>query len=157
MCALKLCANNKYTQLLLLLLLTEVFYALRDVLDVPLAIKQYAERFHLVLHLEEIQMEKDIKKYDLYGQTMKKDKTNKKLLVLQVSATFFYDQKNRCNWYNMQLCAICYIFLMPSRSFNTIWSYLRFIIFFPLSVLGSWRGREQAICAKRRSFECVLI
>ncbi|XP_060775441.1 putative helicase mov-10-B.1 isoform X2 [Neoarius graeffei] len=56
----------------------------RGVLEKPLSIKKYAERFHLVLHLEEIQMEEDIKKYDLYGQTMKQDKTNKNLLVLQV-------------------------------------------------------------------------
>ncbi|XP_053355474.1 putative helicase mov-10-B.1 [Clarias gariepinus] len=56
----------------------------RGVLESPLCIKQYAERLHLVLHLEEIQMEEDIKKYDMYGQTMKKDKTNKNLLVLQV-------------------------------------------------------------------------
>ncbi|KAI5608221.1 putative helicase mov-10-B.1, partial [Silurus asotus] len=55
----------------------------RGVLESPLSIKQYAEHFHLVLHLEEIQMEEDIKKYDMYGQTMKLDKTNKNLLVLR--------------------------------------------------------------------------
>lgn len=62
-------------------------------LELPLSIKQYAERFHLVLHLEEIQMEEDIKKYDLYGQTMKQDKTYKNLLVLQVSVNFFMSKK----------------------------------------------------------------
>ncbi|XP_072540773.1 putative helicase mov-10-B.1 [Salminus brasiliensis] len=56
----------------------------REVLETPLCIKQYAECFHLLLHLEEIQMEVDIKKYDLYNQTMTQDKTNKKLLVLKV-------------------------------------------------------------------------
>ncbi|KAI4903009.1 hypothetical protein NFI96_012038, partial [Prochilodus magdalenae] len=56
----------------------------RNVLETPLGIKQYAQRFHLLLHLEEIQMEVDIKKYDLYSQTMTRDKTNKKLLVLKV-------------------------------------------------------------------------
>ncbi|XP_026778492.3 putative helicase mov-10-B.1 isoform X1 [Pangasianodon hypophthalmus] len=56
----------------------------RGVLESPLSIKQYAQRFHLVLHLEEIQMEEDIQKYDLYNQTMKQDKTNKNLLVLEV-------------------------------------------------------------------------
>ncbi|KAI5109137.1 putative helicase mov-10-B.1 [Silurus meridionalis] len=56
----------------------------RGVLESPLSIKQYAEHFHLVLHLEEIQMEEDIKKYDMYGQTMKLDKSNKNLLVLRV-------------------------------------------------------------------------
>ncbi|KTG43417.1 hypothetical protein cypCar_00007987 [Cyprinus carpio] len=46
--------------------------------------KNYTERFHLLLHLEEIQMEVDIKKYDLYSKTMTLDKSNKKLLILIV-------------------------------------------------------------------------
>lgn len=58
-----------------------------------MSVKQYAERFHLILHLEEIQMEEDIKKYDLYGQTMKQDKMNKNLLVLRVSANSFMSKK----------------------------------------------------------------
>uniref|UniRef100_A0AAR2K6N0 RNA helicase n=1 Tax=Pygocentrus nattereri TaxID=42514 RepID=A0AAR2K6N0_PYGNA len=66
-------------------LLTLLFIQiLRNVLETPLCMKHYAERFHLLLHLEEIQMEVDIKKYDLYSQTMTRDKTNKKLLVLKV-------------------------------------------------------------------------
>lgn len=52
--------------------------------------KNYAERFHLLLHLEEIQMEVDIKKYDLYGKTMTLDKSNKKLLILKVSEKHNY-------------------------------------------------------------------
>lgn len=70
-------------------------------LELPLSIKQYAERFHLVLHQEEIQMEEDIKKYDLYGQTMKQDRTNKNLLVLQASVNFSLLFKKFCNCYNM--------------------------------------------------------
>lgn len=58
-----------------------------------MSVKQYAERFQLLLHLEEIQMEEDIKKYDLYGQTMKQDKMNKNLLVLRVSANSFMYKK----------------------------------------------------------------
>ncbi|XP_062852676.1 putative helicase mov-10-B.1 [Trichomycterus rosablanca] len=56
----------------------------RGLLQKPLCMKRYTERFHLLLHLEEIQMEEDIKKYDLYEQTMTRDKNNKSLLVLQV-------------------------------------------------------------------------
>ncbi|KAL6457776.1 hypothetical protein MHYP_G00330060 [Metynnis hypsauchen] len=56
----------------------------RNVLETLLCMKHYAERFHLLLHLEEIQMEVDIKKYDLYSQKMTRDKTNQKLLVLKV-------------------------------------------------------------------------
>uniref|UniRef100_A0A671K5I0 RNA helicase n=1 Tax=Sinocyclocheilus anshuiensis TaxID=1608454 RepID=A0A671K5I0_9TELE len=54
------------------------------VLDSQLCMKNYTECFHLLLHLEEIQMEVDIKKYDLYGKTMTLDKSNKKLLILKV-------------------------------------------------------------------------
>ncbi|XP_048054939.1 putative helicase mov-10-B.2 [Megalobrama amblycephala] len=56
----------------------------RRVLDTPLCMKIYTEHFHLLLYLEEIQMEVDIKKYDLYGKTMTLDKANKRLLVLNV-------------------------------------------------------------------------
>ncbi|XP_051562486.1 putative helicase mov-10-B.1 isoform X2 [Myxocyprinus asiaticus] len=56
----------------------------RRVLEAQLCMKYYAERFQLLLHLEEIQMEVDIKKYDLHGQIMTRDKTNKKLLILKV-------------------------------------------------------------------------
>ncbi|XP_076124950.1 putative helicase mov-10-B.1 [Alosa pseudoharengus] len=56
----------------------------RGVLDSPLCMKSYSRRFHLLLHLEEIQMEVDIKKYDMHAQTMTQDKSNKKLLNLKV-------------------------------------------------------------------------
>uniref|UniRef100_A0A8C7F5C9 RNA helicase n=1 Tax=Oncorhynchus kisutch TaxID=8019 RepID=A0A8C7F5C9_ONCKI len=46
--------------------------------------RNYHHRFHLLLHLEEIQMEVDIKKYDLHHQTMTQDRDNRRLLVLQV-------------------------------------------------------------------------
>uniref|UniRef100_A0A672JMP8 RNA helicase n=1 Tax=Salarias fasciatus TaxID=181472 RepID=A0A672JMP8_SALFA len=44
----------------------------------------YSHRFHLLLHLEEIQMEVDIRKYDLHNQTMNQDPSNRKLLTLSV-------------------------------------------------------------------------
>ncbi|KAK7145167.1 hypothetical protein R3I94_011307 [Phoxinus phoxinus] len=56
----------------------------RRVLDTALCMKNYNERFHLLLYLEEIQMEVDIRKYDLSGKTMTLDKENKRLLILKV-------------------------------------------------------------------------
>uniref|UniRef100_A0A673J831 RNA helicase n=1 Tax=Sinocyclocheilus rhinocerous TaxID=307959 RepID=A0A673J831_9TELE len=53
-------------------------------ISLSVCLSNYTERFHLLLHLEEIQMEVDIKKYDLYGKTMTLDKSNKKLLILKV-------------------------------------------------------------------------
>uniref|UniRef100_A0A667WJK6 RNA helicase n=1 Tax=Myripristis murdjan TaxID=586833 RepID=A0A667WJK6_9TELE len=58
--------------------------AVKSLLNCPLKMKNYAHRFHLLLHLEEIQMEVDIRKYDLHDQTMTQDQGNKKLLVLRV-------------------------------------------------------------------------
>lgn len=58
--------------------------AVKNLLSCPLKIKNYDHRFHLLLHLEEIQMEVDIRKYDLHSEPMTLDQSNKKLLVLQV-------------------------------------------------------------------------
>lgn len=57
----------------------------RGLLQSALRMKTYSSRFHLLLHLEEIQMEVDIRKYDLYNQTMTLDQSDKKLLTLKVS------------------------------------------------------------------------
>ncbi|CAJ1050280.1 putative helicase mov-10-B.1 isoform X2 [Xyrichtys novacula] len=56
----------------------------RDLLNSSLTMKIYSQRFHLLLHLEEIQMEVDIRKYDLKNQTMTQDPRDKKLLILRV-------------------------------------------------------------------------
>ncbi|XP_056414270.1 helicase MOV-10 [Hyla sarda] len=53
-------------------------------LTAPLAFNNYQEKFHLLLHLEEIQMEIDIRKYDQQRQTMEKDKRDHRLLILDV-------------------------------------------------------------------------
>lgn len=57
----------------------------RNLLKCNVQMKTYCSRFHLLLHLEEIQMEVDIRKYDLRNQTMTLDPSNKKLLILNVS------------------------------------------------------------------------
>ncbi|XP_061074539.1 putative helicase mov-10-B.1 isoform X2 [Conger conger] len=58
--------------------------SVRSLLEAPLTAKNYTKRFQLLLHLEEIQMEVDIRKYDLHNRTMTQDKQCKKLLILQV-------------------------------------------------------------------------
>ncbi|XP_019113691.2 putative helicase mov-10-B.1 [Larimichthys crocea] len=58
--------------------------SVKGVLNSALKMKTYSHRFHLLLHLEEIQMEADIRKYDLPNQTMTQDQSNKKLLILRV-------------------------------------------------------------------------
>uniref|UniRef100_A0A8C5DLP8 RNA helicase n=1 Tax=Gouania willdenowi TaxID=441366 RepID=A0A8C5DLP8_GOUWI len=49
-----------------------------------LKMKNYSHRFHLLLYLEEIQMEVDIRKYDLHNQTMNQVQGDRKLLTLRV-------------------------------------------------------------------------
>lgn len=65
-------------------------FVVRAVLDSPLCMKSYSKRFHLLLYLEEIQMEVDIKKYDMHAQTMTQDKSNKRLLILKVRDSLLY-------------------------------------------------------------------
>uniref|UniRef100_A0AAX7UW94 RNA helicase n=1 Tax=Astatotilapia calliptera TaxID=8154 RepID=A0AAX7UW94_ASTCA len=65
------------------------FTQLFSILESPLNWENYTERFQVLLYLEELQMEVDIKRYNIPNTdrghaTMTKDKTNKKLLVLEV-------------------------------------------------------------------------
>nr|XP_015813931.1 putative helicase mov-10-B.1 isoform X1 [Nothobranchius furzeri] len=60
------------------------FAPVMKLLGSSLDMKNYARRFHLLLHLEEAQMEVDIQNYDLHNQTMTQDPTNKNLLVIKV-------------------------------------------------------------------------
>ncbi|XP_067414809.1 helicase MOV-10 [Emydura macquarii macquarii] len=53
-------------------------------LAAPLQFENYRQKFQLLLHLEELQMEVDIRRYDLEDVTMARDTRNKKLLVLKV-------------------------------------------------------------------------
>uniref|UniRef100_A0A670YHZ1 RNA helicase n=1 Tax=Pseudonaja textilis TaxID=8673 RepID=A0A670YHZ1_PSETE len=55
----------------------------RSSLEAPLQFGNYSEKFCLLLHLEEIQMEVDIHRYDMQNVSMFTDKYNKKLLVLK--------------------------------------------------------------------------
>ncbi|KAM3872351.1 putative helicase mov-10-B.1 [Diretmus argenteus] len=61
----------------------------KALLEGPLSRENYSERFHLLLYLEELQMDVDIKKYNIPNKDtehapMFRDTNNKKLLVLEV-------------------------------------------------------------------------
>ncbi|MGH0176189.1 UNVERIFIED_CONTAM: hypothetical protein FKN15_072115 [Acipenser sinensis] len=56
----------------------------RSLLESQLDFENYKERFQLLLHLEEIQMEVDIKKYDLHNAVMYPDPQQKRFLILHV-------------------------------------------------------------------------
>ncbi|NXP01025.1 SDE3 helicase, partial [Certhia brachydactyla] len=55
--------------------------AMRSLLEAPLQAENYYQKFQLLLHLEEIQMEVDIRRYDMQDVTMVKERA---LLVLDV-------------------------------------------------------------------------
>uniref|UniRef100_A0A8C8JIR8 RNA helicase n=1 Tax=Oncorhynchus tshawytscha TaxID=74940 RepID=A0A8C8JIR8_ONCTS len=56
-----------------------------SILESGLSRENYSKRFQLLLYLEELQMEVDIKRYNKPNTPMVRDKTNKKLLVPGVS------------------------------------------------------------------------
>ncbi|KAM9147737.1 helicase MOV-10 [Pangshura tecta] len=57
---------------------------LRKSLAAELQFENYQEKFQLLLHLEELQMEVDIRRYDMRDVTMVMDTHNKRLLILEV-------------------------------------------------------------------------
>ncbi|TFK04256.1 putative helicase MOV-10 [Platysternon megacephalum] len=57
---------------------------LRKSLVAELQFENYQEKFQLLLHLEELQMEVDIRRYDMQDVPMVKDTQNKRLLILEV-------------------------------------------------------------------------
>ncbi|XP_063153493.1 helicase MOV-10 [Candoia aspera] len=57
---------------------------LKSSLEATLQFDNYSKKFCLLLHLEEVQMEVDIHRYDMNNVSMSIDKHNKKLLVLKV-------------------------------------------------------------------------
>uniref|UniRef100_A0AAY4B6J4 RNA helicase n=1 Tax=Denticeps clupeoides TaxID=299321 RepID=A0AAY4B6J4_9TELE len=57
---------------------------MRSLLESPLTFQNYTERFQLLLHLEEVQMHVDIKRYDMEDVPMERDPRNKRFLLLHV-------------------------------------------------------------------------
>lgn len=67
----------------------------RTVLETPLSWENYSEKFQLLLYLEELQMEVDIRRYNIPNgdrehAVMFRDSVNKKLLVMEVNMCFGY-------------------------------------------------------------------
>ncbi|XP_075766067.1 helicase MOV-10 [Pelodiscus sinensis] len=58
--------------------------SLRSSLAAELQLETYRQKFQLLLHLEELQMEVDIRRYDMEDACMVKDTKKKRLLVLEV-------------------------------------------------------------------------
>ncbi|XP_036388728.1 putative helicase mov-10-B.1, partial [Megalops cyprinoides] len=63
---------------------TAELQSMKELLESPLSFQNYGKRFQLLLHLEEIQMEVDIRKYNMENKPMVADPRNKRLLILHV-------------------------------------------------------------------------
>ena len=63
-----------------------VYY--RFLLETPVDTGTYQRRFESLLHLEEIQMEVDIRKYDMEEVTMSEHPENRHLLLLKVKISY---------------------------------------------------------------------
>uniref|UniRef100_A0A4W3JGP6 RNA helicase n=1 Tax=Callorhinchus milii TaxID=7868 RepID=A0A4W3JGP6_CALMI len=77
-----LCPSAPLSSLFPLTLFRLPFYI--ALLDSKLSFQNYPERFSLLLHLEEMQMETDITKYNMTDASMVRDPRNRELLVLEV-------------------------------------------------------------------------
>ena len=65
--------------------ITAQFFSDRDKLQKPLNFDNYKDRFRLLLQLEEIQMQKDIRHYDMKEVEFEQDRTDRRFLTLEVS------------------------------------------------------------------------
>ena len=57
----------------------------RERLEKGLNFDNYKEKFTMLLHLEELQMQKDIRNYDMKEVVFQQDRTDRRFLILEVS------------------------------------------------------------------------
>ena len=61
----------------------------RRLLSSDLTAANHQDKFELLLQLEEIQMEVDIRKYDLIGVELRRYNANRRLLTLEVASAAY--------------------------------------------------------------------
>ena len=59
--------------------------AFRQRLEQELTFDNYKEKFDMLLHIEEIQKQKDIRNYDMKGKEFEQDSEDRRFLILTVS------------------------------------------------------------------------
>lgn len=62
-----------------------LFFGFRERLEKKLNFDNYKEKFSLLLHVEELQMQKDIRNYDMKGVVFKQERGDRRFLILEVS------------------------------------------------------------------------
>ena len=61
-----------------------LFFGFRERLEKKLNFDNYKEKFSMLLHVEELQMQKDIRNYDLKGVDFKQERGDRRFLILEV-------------------------------------------------------------------------
>lgn len=64
-------------------------------MEKELTFDNYKEKFDMLLHIEEIQMQKDIRNYDMKGVEFEQERTDRKFLILEVSEDFASSMKTK--------------------------------------------------------------
>ena len=57
-------------------------------LEKDLSFDNYKEKFSLLLHVEELQMQKDIRNYDMKGVIFQQERGDRRFLILEVGRFF---------------------------------------------------------------------
>ena len=57
----------------------------RERLEKKLNFDNYQEKFNMLLHIEELQMQKDIRNYDMKGVEFQQERGDRRFLILEVS------------------------------------------------------------------------
>lgn len=58
---------------------------IRERLEKKLNFDNYEEKFGMLLHIEELQMQKDIRNYDMKGVEFQQERGDRRFLILEVS------------------------------------------------------------------------
>ena len=69
----------------------------------------------MLLHIEEIQMQKDIRNYDMKGVEFEQERTDRKFLILEVSEDFASSMKTKHMWVRTE----CYKVVMAHNNINS--------------------------------------
>ncbi len=62
-----------------------LFFAFRERMEKKLNFDNYKEKFSMLLHVEELQMQKDIRNYDMKGVVFQQERGDRRFLILEAS------------------------------------------------------------------------
>ena len=85
-----------------------------------MSFETYNEQFSALLHIEETQMQRDIRNYDLKDVTFERDTRNPKLLVLRVKICFLFSVSFLIHLRCCSSQSLLALFIEPFKIFTCI-------------------------------------